>query len=115
MQAMLFIFPESATMQKVPLEGPFHIFFFFPMMHLTTFFKALNFTMSSQTVEQVTCKYKLYYMSDVLNWALPPDILGLKLAGLRQTLPVAYPKHPFSPSSLINRISGILRMVVFPS
>ena len=78
MQVMLFIFPESATMQKVPLElsrsgaltrvNPLHIFLLFTVMHLTGFFNALNFTMSSQTVEQVTCKCRLFYKSDVLNW-----------------------------------------------
>lgn len=67
------------------------------MMHLTTFFKALNFTMSSQTVKQVTCKYKLFYMLDTLNRGLPLDMLGLK-AGLWQRLPVACPNiHSLLP------------------
>lgn len=73
---MLFIFPESATMQKVPLEGPFHIFFFFFSHDAPrNFLQSIKF---HNVFSNSRAGHKLFYMSDVLNWRLPLDMLRLK-------------------------------------
>lgn len=111
---MFFVFSESVTRWKVPLKlspsvaftrvKPLHILLPFFVLHFTDFFKALNFTMSSQVVEQVSCKYRLFYKSGVLNWGLPLGMLGLLSWSAAETDSCPpQPQHPFSPSSLTNR------------
>lgn len=95
---------ESTTMLKVSpgaasLSGPdegnsITHFLAFPALCLRDFFKALNFTVFPHTIEQVTCKYRLFYKSDGLNWGLLPLNSQAKLAS-------CLPQHPFSPNSLI--------------
>lgn len=79
-----------------------HIFLLFSTLYLIDFFKALNCTVSPQTIKQVTYEYGLFSTSRVLIGGCFLSCLGSQ-SELWQQLPAAYPS-----SSLSSSVNGAL-------